>query len=182
MLCRCDLVMLGFCVDAELPELLIELAHEVGDTLRQVAEVVIVHFLALRRLCAEQRSAGQDEVLTGIVACLVDQEVFLLRSDIRYDALYLVIAEQPEHPDGRAADGFHGTEQRSLLIKHLTGIRNKTGRDAEGAVLDEGIRGRVPCGIAACLEGRAQSAGRERGCVRFTLDELLAGEIEDDTA
>ena len=112
----------------------------------------------------------------------VDQKILLLRADIRQDALHAVIAEQAEHPHAGAGNRFHRAQQRGLFVEHLARIGDKARRDAERAVLDKGVGGRVPCGIAARLEGRAQAAGRERGGIRLALDELLAGEFEDDAA
>ena len=47
------------------------------------AEVVVVELVALRRLGAEQRAAGVDEVRALVEVLLVDQEVLLLGPDRR---------------------------------------------------------------------------------------------------
>ena len=64
--------------------------------------------------------------------------------------------------------------------------RRERGRDAEQRAVrvleDERRRGRVPRGVAARLERRADAAGRERGRVRLALDQLLAGELGDRVA
>ena len=62
MLRRSDLVMLCLGKDAELPELIIKIHHEVRYTGLYNTEIVIIHFLALRRHCSEQGSAGVFEV------------------------------------------------------------------------------------------------------------------------
>ena len=46
----------------------------------ECAEVVIIHFLTLRRHCTEQGAAGKDQVLALCVVLAVDQEIFLLRA------------------------------------------------------------------------------------------------------
>ena len=58
-----DLVMLGLCKNSELPELFIHLAHERRYSFLDLTEVVVIHFLTLGRTCAEQCSAGQQQVL-----------------------------------------------------------------------------------------------------------------------
>src|SRR5439155_4454082 len=64
--------------------------------------------------------------------------------------------------------------------------RDERGRDAERRAVrvleDERRRGRVPGGVAAGLEGRADAAGRERRSVRLALDQLLARELGDRAA
>ena len=73
--------MLGLGIDAQLPQLAVQILHKVGYSLLDVAEVMILQLLTLRRHCTEQSSAGEDQILTLIVGLLVYQEVFLLRSD-----------------------------------------------------------------------------------------------------
>ena len=62
MLRGSDLVVLGLGVDAELPELLIEILHECRNARLDAAEIVIVKLLPLRRLCTEERTPGIDPV------------------------------------------------------------------------------------------------------------------------
>ena len=62
----------------------------------------------------------------------------------------------------------------------LTGVRAEYGGNAQGALLDESEGGGVPGGIAAGLEGGAQTAGGEGGGVGLAPDQLLAGKLHDD--
>ena len=62
MLCRSSLVVFCFGQDTQLPEFLIQFSHEGLNTGLDGAEEVIAEFLSLRRLCAEQRTAGKDQV------------------------------------------------------------------------------------------------------------------------
>ena len=59
---------------------------------------MIVELLALGRLRAEERAAAELQILALFIERLVDQEIFLLRADLRGDALRLVVAEQMEDP------------------------------------------------------------------------------------
>ena len=181
MLCRCNLVVLGLSQQAVLPQLNVEVSHECGDARLDGAEVMIFHLLTLRAHCAEQGAAGEDQVLALVVILLVNQEVFLLRTYGGGNALD-ILAEQLHHAACLLADRVHGAQQRGLLIQRFTGIRTECSRDVQGAVLDKGIGARIPCGIAACLEGCAQAAGRERGCIRLALNQFLAAERHDDLA
>ena len=176
VLARCNLVVLGLGEDAQLPQLLVELLHESSNARTECAEVVIIHFLTLRRHCTEQGAAGKDQVLALCVVLAVDQEIFLLRA---YGGGYTlnILAEQLEDAARLCADGVHRAQQRRFLIEDLTGVGAECGRNVKGTILYKCVAGRVPCGVAACLEGCAQTAGRERRCVRFALDQLLAGEL-----
>ena len=174
-----DLVVLGLGVDAQLPELLIQILHERLDARADRAEVVILELLALGRHRAEERAAGQDQIRALLVILLVDEEVFLLRADGRRHAGD-VLAKELQDSACLLADGLHRAQQRGLLVENLAGVGAERRRDAERIILDEGVAGRIPGGVAARLKGRAQAAGGEGGGVRLALDELLAGELHDD--
>ena len=49
-------------------------------------------------------------------------------------------------------------------------------------VLDKGKGCRIPGRIAAGLKGGAQTAGREAGCIRLALDQVLACKVHDHAA
>src|SRR4029079_12160561 len=93
---------------------------------------------------------------------------------------------QPDRAQRAARQRVHGAQQRDLVVERLAGPRRERGRDAEQRPVrvleDERGGGRVPCGVAARLEGGADAAGRERGRVRLALDELLARELGDRVA
>ena len=156
--------------------------HALGDR----AEVVVVELVALRRLGAEQRAAGGDEVGALEVVALVDQEVLLLGPDRREHARGVLVAEQLERAQRRARQRVHRAQQRDLVVERLARPRRERGRDAEQRAVrvleDERRRGRVPRGVAARLERRPDAAGRERGRVRLALDQLLAGELGERVA
>ena len=179
-----DLVVAGLDRHAELGQLALGVEHEREHALGDRAEVVVVELVALGRLGAEERAARRDEVGALEVVLLVDQEVLLLGADRREDRRGL--ASSPSRRSARIADArqrVHRAQQRDLVVQRLAGPRRERGRDAEqravGVLEDEGRRRRVPRGVAAGLERRADAAGRERRRVRLALDELLAGELGD---
>ena len=65
-------------------------------------------------------------------------------------------------------------EQRSLVVKGFTCIRDKDSRDAKGIIDDKDGRCRVLCRIATSLEGIADASIRERAGIWFLLNEQLA--------
>jgi hypothetical protein len=176
-----DLVVTGLDRHPELRELELRLHHEGEHALRDRAEVVVVELVALRRLGAEQRALGVDQVGPLEVVLLVDQEVLLLRTDRREDALGARIAEQLQRTDRGARQRVHRAQQRDLGVERLARPRRERRRDAEQRPVrvleDERRAGRVPGRVAARLEGRAHAAGRERRRVGLALDQLLAGEL-----
>ena len=176
-----DLVMLGLGRHAQLPQLAVQLLHELVDGGTDGAEVMLLKLLTLQRGVAEQRAARHDEVGALRVVLLADQEVLLLGADGGDHAVDM-LAEQSQHALGLLVDGAHGTQQRGFLVKRLAGVAAERGGDAQHLVLDERVAGGVPCRVAAGLEGCAQAAGREAGGVGLALDEFLAGEAHDGAA
>ena len=129
MLCRCDLVVLCLCENAELPELLVEILHVSRDSRFDRAEVVILKLLTFGSHCAEQRSAAELQILSLLVQILVNQKVFLFGADGSRDALYVGFAEKMKHLHSLCAQTLHGTEQRSLFVEHLSGVGAECRRD-----------------------------------------------------
>ena len=176
------LVVLGLGVDAELPELLVNFLHVVGDGLAHSAEVVLVELLALGGRRAEEGAAGEDEVRAGGVVVELDQEVLLLGAHGGNHLRDIVDAEAGKDALGLVADGLHGAQQRGLLVEGLAGVGDEGGGDAQDLVLDESVGGGVPSRVAAGRGGLAQATAGERGCVGLALDQLLAREGHDGGA
>ncbi len=180
---RGDLVVAGLDRHAELRQLALRVEHAGEHALGDRAEVVVVELVALRRLGAEQRAPGGDQVGALEVVLLVDQEVLLLGPDGGEHAQGLGVAEQRERADRGVRQRVHRAQQRDLVVQRLAGPRRERRRDAEQRAVrvleDEGRRRRVPRGVAAGLERRPDAARRERRGVRLALDQLLAGELGD---
>ena len=81
-----DLVVLGLGEHAELPQLLVQIGHELRDARLDRAEIMVVHLLSLRRHCAEERAPAEHKVLALIEHGAVHEEIFLLGADERTDA------------------------------------------------------------------------------------------------
>ena len=155
-----NLVVLGLRRHAQLPQLAVQLLHELVDGGADGAEVMFLELLALQRGVAEQRAARHDEVGALRVVLLADQEVLLLGADGGDHAIDM-LAEQRQHALGLLVDSAHGAQQRGFLVKRLAGIAAERGGDAQHLVLDERVAGGIPCRVAAGLERGAQAAGRE---------------------
>ena len=69
---------------------------------------MIPEILTPGRLVAEECSPGQFQILALLIDLLVDEEVFLLRTDLRRDAAGLLVPEETQDPDCLAADLIHG--------------------------------------------------------------------------
>ena len=144
---------------------------------------MVVELVALGRLGAEQRASGRQQVGALEVVLLVDQEVLLLGAHGGEHPPRVLDAEQLQRADRRAGERVHRAQQRDLVVERLARPGGERGGDAQqravGVLQQERGRGRVPGGVAARLEGRADAAGRERGGVGLALDQLLAGELRD---
>ena len=170
-----DLVVLGPGINAQAPQPVVDLFHEIADRLADGAEVMLLELLALGGVRAEQRAAAQDEV--GALAVVVerDEEVLLLGTDGRHDLRH-IDPEALEHALGLLGQALHRAQQRRLLVERLAVVGDERRRDAQHLVFDEGVARRVPRRVSACLGGLAQAARRERRRVGLALDELLARE------
>ena len=82
---RSDFVVPRLHRNAELEQLALDFEHEGQHALGDRAEVMIFELLPLRRLGAEQRAAGVEQVGPGEEEVAVDQEVFLLGTGGRGD-------------------------------------------------------------------------------------------------
>ena len=173
-------VVLRLGVNAELPELLVQILHERRNARLDAAEVMIVQLLAFRRLGAEERAAGIDQVLALVIHRLVDQEVLLLWADGRAHGCHVLVAEQVDHTQGLTVKRLGAAQQRRLFIERLAAVRAERRRNAQHIIFNECIGRRVPCGVAARLKRCAQAAGREAGRIRLAADELLAGKLHND--
>ena len=174
-----DLVVTRLRRDAELPQLLLHVVHEIEDPLRDRAEIVVFKLLSLCGRSAEERTAGHHQVRTLLPVLLVHEEVFLLRAK-RASDVRLRTAEELHEPLHGTVQGLYRTQQRRLLVERLAGVRAKRRGDAErraiAVPLDERGRGGIPRRVAARLEGRADAAGREGRRIRLADNQILSGE------
>jgi hypothetical protein len=136
-------------------------SHEGHRAIDDRAEVLILQLLSLRRLRAEESPAGVDQIRTRQVEVAIDEEVFLLGTAGRDDALG-GRAEELEHADRLLGERFHRAEQRRLLVERLASPAQESRRNDErdrAARLQQPRRaGRIPRGMAAGLEGGAHAA------------------------
>ena len=180
-----DLVVPRLDRNANLVELALDVHHEREDAIRDGAEVLILELLALGRLGAEERAAGVDEVRPIEEELTIDQEVFLLRTAGRDDALGLG-TEELQDADGLLGEGLHRAQQRCLLVEGFTCPADEGRRDDERrAVLHHqqpGRAGRVPRRVAAGLEGGPHAARGKTRRVGLAFDQLLAAELGDGAA
>ena len=80
ILCRSDFVVPRLDRDAELEQFALGVEHEGQYPLGNRAEIMVLEFLAFRRLRAEQGPPRREQVGPREVEIPVDQEVFLFRT------------------------------------------------------------------------------------------------------
>ncbi len=88
-----NFVMLCFRQNAELPKLCVQLIHKCRYAGLDGSKVLILKLLTFWRLVAEQSAAGIDEVFSRLVHSFIDEEVFLLGADSRFDGRCSCIPE-----------------------------------------------------------------------------------------
>ena len=141
---------------------------------------MVLQLLPLRRLCAEQRTSAENQVLAPAVLLAVNKKVFLFRSNRRIDMCDVPVSKQTQDAQGLFVKGLHRAQERRFFIERNARIGIKNRRNAQRVILDERIGRRVPRGIAARLKGRAQTAGRKARRVRFALDKFFPGKLHND--
>ena len=176
------LVVLGLGQNTQLPQLAVQIGHIGGHPGLDGAKIVVVHLLPLGGPGAEQGPAGKPQVPALGPHVRVHQEVLLFRAHGGAYPLHLCIAKQPQHPQGLPVQGLHGAQERGLFVQGLPVVAAEGGGDAQGSVLEKGVGGGVPGGVAPGLEGGPQPSGGEGGGVRLPLNQLLSGELHDNPA
>ena len=81
MLGRGHLVVLGLAVDAQRPEIFVQILHIGRHTGTDSAVVMVVQLLTAGRLGAEQGTAGHPQILPLVVHLFIHQKILLLRAD-----------------------------------------------------------------------------------------------------
>ena len=114
--------MLCLGTNAELPELLVELAHKRLDSRLYRAVIVIVELLTFRRTRTEKCAAGEYKIASAIVKVAVDKELFLLGARIYNDAARFVVAKQTEHAKSFAVERLRGAHERRLFIERFAAV------------------------------------------------------------
>ena len=147
----CQLKLVGShlvvaCLDGngQLQGLNLQVLHESLYAVGNGAEVVVVHLLVLGTLVTHQRATRHQQVGTGRVESLVDEEVLLFPAEVDLYLLYVVV-EVLADILGSLAYGVQGTQQGRLVVEGFTRIGNEDGGDAQCVVDDEDGRGGVPC-------------------------------------
>ena len=142
---------------------------------------MVVHLLVLGAVVSHEGASGHDEVGACCIQSFVNEEIFLLPSQVGND-LPDIGVEISADVGCCAVNGLKGFLQRGLVVECLAGVRDEDCRDMQGVAYDEDGAGGVPCAVAACLEGGADAAIGKTGCVGFLLYKLLAGKLLDHTA
>ena len=124
---------------------------------------------------------GQHQVGSLLGKMPVDEEVLLLRPDVREDAGRARVAEPAQDPQRLLAEGLLRPEERDLVVQRLARVRHEgrrdRHRDAVGLDLEEDRARDVPRRVAAGLERGPDPARREGAGVRLALDEVRARRI-----
>ncbi len=75
------LIVFGLRGDPHLPKLDVEVSHEISNTVFDRTEILILKFLPFGGRRAEESPSRNDQINTLFIVVLVDQKVFLFRTD-----------------------------------------------------------------------------------------------------
>src|SRR5215467_4767159 len=105
----------------------------------------------------------------------VDEEILLLRSKRRVDAVDALIAEQLEQLDRFLGERVGATQERRHFVERLAVVAHEDAWDAQrldaGPLGDEHRARGIPRRVAARLPRRAESAAREARGVGLALNQ-----------
>ena len=110
MLRRSDLIMLCLTHDAEFPQFIIKILHIRLNTPQYRSEIMVIHFLSLRRHRSEQRASAINKVSALVVHIFVHQKIFLFRTHGSRYPFNRRIAEKAQYPQSLLIKRFHGSE------------------------------------------------------------------------
>ena len=154
------LVVTGLNRNTQFQSMNLQILHKGLNALGDSTEVVVVHLLVLSRIMPHQGTTCQQQVGTGCIKTLVNQEVLLLPAQVADHLLYLGV-EIMANLGSSHIHSLQGAQQRSLIVECLAAVRYKYGRDDKGVIHNEDGACRVPSRITASLEGTADTAAGE---------------------
>ena len=154
MLGRRYLIVFRLGKHTELPQLFIQLFHELRYLRLDGPEIMIVEFLPLRRHHSEQSPSCESKVRPFLIEVDRNKEIFLFCSGYRMYSLYCCIAQQFQHSQCLIVQRIHGPQQRCLLIHCFAAVGTERGRYAQCLVSYKCKRRRIPCRISSGFKGR----------------------------
>ena len=165
-LARRDLVVPRLGRDAELEQLALGVHHDPAPVRAPRRSGGRRTPWPFRRLGAEQRASGVDQVRRARKVP-VDEEVLLLGPAERNDLRQIGVTEQLQDPLGMGPWPAGCRSKAVLIVQRLTGHRHEHGRDAQRVAVrvlqDVGRAGDVPAGGSRaprrCCAGRRTEAG-----------------------
>ena len=176
-----NLVVASLNRNTQLQRFNLQLLHEGLNTFWDSTKVVVVHLLVLGRIVAHQGATSQQQVGTGCIKSFVYQEVLLLPTQVADYLLHLGVKVMANLGSSHI-HSLQGAQQGSLVVKCLTTIRYKYGRNNQGIVHNEDGTCGIPSRITASLECATDTTAGEAGSIRFLLNQQLAAELLYHTA
>ena len=175
-LVRRNLVVTCLARNAQLQSLDLQVFHEGLYALGDGTEVVVVHLLVLCRVVTHQCAACEHEVGACRVETLVNEEIFLLPTEVADNLLYFRIEIVADICCSHVY-GVQCAKERSLVVERLACVRDEDCGDTQRVIDDEHGRCGIPSRVATGLECVTDTAVRERAGIGLLLYEQLAREL-----
>ena len=122
--------MLGLGIDAQLPELFVQILHKCHNPRLDGTKVMVIHFLTLGRAGTEKGAPTKHQIFPCAVSLFVHKEIFLFRTDRGIGLGNILVAKEFDDAHRLAIERFFGTQERGLFIECLSAVRIEYGGDA----------------------------------------------------
>ena len=175
-----DLTVAGLEGDTELEALVLDLLHagEGGGGRGEGGHVVIAHLLTAGGVLAHDGAAGELKIGALVVGLTGDEEDLLLQTDVGTKAVRDVEAKVLQEAAALLVEGGVGAEEGGLLIEGGAVVRDEGGGDEHGVAAEEDGGGGVDGEVSASAVSAAEATVGVGGAIGFSLDEVLALEVE----
>ena len=130
------LIMARLTGNGQFKGLNLEILHKGLYTIRNGAEIVIVHLLVLRTLMPHQRTTCQHQIRTGGIESFINEEIFLFPTQID-TYLVNIVVEILADVNRCFVDGVERTQQRGFVVEGFACIGDEDGGDTESVVDDK---------------------------------------------
>ena len=173
--------MTGLNRDTQFESLDFQISHKCSHARRNSAEIVVLELLVLACFVTHKSAACEQQVGASGIQAFIYKEIFLFPTEISHHLGHFGV-EIVAHFYSCLIHGMECLKQRSLIVEALAGVGDKHGRDAQSVVDHKHRRRGIPCAIAACLEGVADTAVREARCVGLLLHKQFSRKFLYHTA
>jgi hypothetical protein len=117
-LMRCNFIVTRLERNAELEQLVFHVRHVLKNAVLDRAEIMVFQLLAFWRRRTKERASRQQQVRAGLEIVLVDEEIFLLRTEGR-ENLFRIALEIAQDAKGCIIERLNRAQQWRLRVERM---------------------------------------------------------------